>query len=213
MPNPASSSSSRSFLWPAVIAAVVVAGLIAVVFARGSNSEAEQAVAEQQTSDVSVTGAPLPAATDTGPDDPAVGQAIPALSGTDFDGQPVEITPGDGAKVLMFVAHWCPVCQREVPVIADHVNDGALPDDVELVIVSTDVRRASGNFPPSSWLADEGWDGTVLADSESAAAASAFGLQSFPYFVVVDAEGQVAGRTSGEIGTDAFDQLVELART
>ena len=51
-----------------------------------------------------------------------------------------------------------------------------------------------------------------MADSDDGAAATAYGLTSFPYFVAVDGEGNVVARVSGELSTAQLDQLVTLAR-
>ena len=67
------------------------------------------------------------------------------------------------------------------------------------------------NYPPSAWLADESWPTPVLADSTDSAAAKAFGLPGYPYFVAVDRTGRVVARTSGEITTDQFAALAQQA--
>lgn len=207
----APATPQRNYLWPAVIAVVLVLGLVAIVAARGSSKDDAEEVASQQTGAVEVTGDPLPAFS-TPEDDAAVGTTIPELRGTDFEGEEVVIGP-DGAKVIMVVAHWCPHCQREVPRVMSHLEDNPMPDDVELVMLSTAVDRSGGNYPPSSWLADEGWTGPTLTDSEQGVGAAALGLDGFPYFVVTNAEGEVVTRTSGEISTETFDQLVAAAQS
>ncbi len=50
-----------------------------------------------------------------------------------------------------------------------------------------------------------------MADSSDFAAARAFGLPAFPYFVALDSHGKVVGRTSGEISTVDFAKLVTKA--
>lgn len=208
--------AQRNYLWPVLIAVVVLLGVVAVLAARSSSSDDEGGATDatgtaigSQNQDVAVEGDPLPAATET--EDPAVGQTIPAVVGADFSGEPVAIGPDDGAQLIMFVAHWCPHCQAEVPRVLSHLEDSPLPDDVRLVMVSTSVQSTADNYPPQSWLEGEGWEGDTLADSTEAGAAAAFGIGGFPYFVVTDASGQVVARTSGEITMDQFDQLVDLA--
>ncbi len=214
MTSTAKSSGKGSAIWIAGLVAVVIVGVIAVVAARGSRNEATEEVEQRQTAPVEVTGAaPLPKLTDPA-SDPAVGQTIPTTTGTDFDGKPVTIDPDDGtAKVIIFAAHWCPHCQRELPILVDHLKANPMPDDVELLTVSTAVAEERGNYPPTSWFEEIEWTAPVLADSEEGAAATAFALPGFPYFVAVDAEGKVVARTSGEIPTAEFDALVEAART
>lgn len=213
MTSVAKSTGKGSIIWIAGLVLVVILGVIAVVAARGSRNEATEKVDAQQTAPVEISGTPLPGLPDTGAD-AAVGQTIPSATGIGFSGEPVEIGPDDDtAKVIIFAAHWCPHCQRELPILVDHLETSPMPDDVELLTVSTSVVEARGNYPPSSWFDEIGWTAPVLVDSEAGEAAAAFALPGFPYFVAVDREGKVVARTSGEIPTDEFDALVEAART
>jgi thiol-disulfide isomerase/thioredoxin len=157
---------------------------------------------------VTVTGTPLPKFAPDGAD-PAVGQTIPELKGQSFDGSPVEVRNDGRAKLILFVAHWCPHCQREVPLLVDYLKSIALPGGVDLYTVSTNVTSKRPNYPPSAWLKKEGWTAKTLADSENQDAADAFGLSAFPYFVAVDGSGKVVARTSGEITTDQFVALAQ----
>ncbi len=52
----------------------------------------------------------------------------------------------------------------------------------------------------------------VLVDDTDRAVAGAFGVSGFPFFVAVDAAGNVAARGSGELDTAGLDHLVTLAR-
>ena len=145
--------------------------------------------------------------------DPAVGQRIPEVSGKDLDGGAMSIGPDGRPKVIVFVAHWCPHCQREVPVLAEHLRSHPVPDGVDVVAVSTAEHPGAENYPPKEWLARERWKVPTLEDDAAGAAGSEFGLSSFPYFVAVDADGRVVERRSGELTTEQFDDLVEAART
>jgi hypothetical protein len=99
-----------------------------------------------------------------------------------------------------------------VPFLVDHLAGSPMPDDVELVTVSTAVDEKAPNYPPQDWLETEGWTAPVLADDEDRSAANAYGLTAFPYFVAVDAGGRVVARTSGELTGEQFDALVAAAR-
>lgn len=225
-------------VWIVLIGVVLVAGVTAVILAKRSGDKEVPG----QTSDKVVLGTTTTAAppttgaggstsepgptTSTAPAsssgtlplyeatqvDQAVGMTIPTVTGQDFDGKPITIGPDGTAKVIIFVAHWCPHCQREVPKIAAHLAEQPMPDDVKLLTVSTSVEVGADNYPPEAWLEREKWPAPVLADDARGTAAQAFGLRAFPYFVVVDAQGKVVFRTSGEISTEAFDQLVQAAR-
>lgn len=196
------------WLWAGLSAVVALALLVAVV-AGGSGEPADDAALEQ-TRPVTVTGAALPRH-DTGGPDPAVGMPGPELRGASFDGTPVAVTRDGRAKLLVFLAHWCPHCRREVPVVVDHLRDKPLPANVDLLAIATGTDRARPNFPPSRWLDREGWTAPVLADSADGAAATAYGLASFPYFVALDASGNVVARAGGELAPEELDRLVAAA--
>jgi cytochrome c biogenesis protein CcmG, thiol:disulfide interchange protein DsbE len=114
-------------------------------------------------------------------------------------------------KIMLFVAHWCPHCQVEIPRLAGWLPDHPLPGDVEVVTVSTGVEANRPNYPPSTWLEREGWTYPTLADSATGDAAKAYGLSAFPYFVAVDKGGRVVARDTGELSTGQFSDLVDLA--
>jgi cytochrome c biogenesis protein CcmG, thiol:disulfide interchange protein DsbE len=204
--------AARQRLLIVVGAAVVLGALLVAVIV----SNRSQASAGLVFGTVTVTGADLPAppdpTTQPGATDTAVGMAVPQVTGQRFDGTSLTIPASGRPKVVLFIAHWCPHCQKEVPLLTDHL-EGGLPADVDLYAVSTDAVEAKGNWPPARWLADAGWPVPTIADSEAGRAAQAYGIGGFPFFVAVDASGKVVARTSGEITLDQFDALVAQART
>lgn len=182
----------------ALIAAVAIAAV--VINALGGEEPTDAGVS--QTQPVTVTGEPLPVF--GAEPDPAVGMAAPSLAGETFDGSPISITPGQGPMAIWFLAHWCPHCQAEVPRIVALAQQGELPEGVLITAVSTGVDPAAPNYPPSAWLDAEGWPFPVMADDENGTAATAYGLQGFPFLVLVDADGNVMARSSGELGDDGI---------
>lgn len=216
--RPAQPPAKRGFpVWPVAIGLVVLLGIVVIVLAvaagsgddTGSGTDSGTPV-EESAGPVEVTGEALPRFEST-EDDPALGLTFPTLAGTGLDGEPLTIAGGERPTLVMFVAHWCPHCQREVPVVQDWVDAGNLPDDVALATVSTSIDPSRPNYPSSAWLADEGWTAPTLIDPDNTAAASA-GLSAYPYFVALDADGKVMARTSGELTTDQLDQMVQLAQ-
>ena len=155
-----------------------------------------------------VTGTALPLA-GANPD-PALGLSISEVVGADFDGTEVRISNDGRAKMLIFLAHWCSHCQAEVPVVQDWLDAGSLPDNVDLIGVATNTNSARPNFPPSEWLADEGWEVPTIVDDERYSIATAYGLDAFPFFVFVSPDGLVVGRLSGELPPET---LTEIATT
>ena len=170
------------------------------------NGGSESELIEESAPAVEVSGDALPQFESTEGDE-AVGLAFPTLAGTGLDGEPMTIGGSGRPTLVMYVAHWCPHCQREVPVVQDWVDAGNLPEGVDLVTVSTSIDPSRPNYPPSAWLADEGWTAPTLVDPDGSAAVAG-GLTGYPYFVVVDADGNVVARTTGELTVDQLDQLV-----
>ncbi len=204
--RPRRTRSRTPLLVAAGLAAVVLVALAVALTSGGDDDDGTTAGNDAATTGtVAVSGTPLPELTDSA-DDPAIGMTFPTLTGVDQSGQSMTISADDGPMMVLFVAHWCPHCQREVPVVQDWVDDGGLPPGVDLVTVSTAIDPQRPNYPPDAWLAREGWTAPVLVDADGTAAA-ATGLTAFPYFVAVDADGQVAARTTGELTTDQLDAV------
>jgi thiol-disulfide isomerase/thioredoxin len=196
-------------IWLVAGAVVVLAAAIAVLASRGGSSSVATPGLEQ-TRAVQVSGAALPALTDAATD-PAVGAVAPELSGSSFDGSPVKVGHDGRAKLLVFVAHWCPHCRREVPVLSSYLRTHDLPKGLDLVTIATGTSPDAPNYPPSSWLENAHWPKPILADSSTSTAAQAFGLPGYPYFVAIGRDGKVVARTSGEISTSEFAQLADAA--
>lgn len=201
-PAPAVKRSGRSWVFPVVVIAIVLAGVVAVVVAKsggsGSGSGGGDSNKVQVAAEVSVTGDPLPALPKTGAD-PAVGLTAPTLGSVDFDGKNVQVGGATGSPyAIAFLAHWCPHCQAEVPRLVGIAKNGKI-EGVDVVGVATGTSDQYPNYPPSAWFAREDWPFGVMVDSASATAANAYGLSAYPFLVFVDADGKVVGRTSGEV--------------
>lgn len=117
--------------------------------------------------------------------------------------------PGQ-AQAVVFLAHWCPHCQDEVPIIGEWANEGLIPEDVQLVGVSTLQDPASTNWPPTDWLEGEEFPGVVLYDGDDTAA-EAWGLSGTPMWAFTDADGQIVARYSGQIDQTTFEEGIALA--
>ena len=191
----------------AAAGAVVVAAVIAIVATGGSNDDQQTPSAAR----VSVTGQALPAFAEG--DDPAVGSPAPTLRGEDFGGDPVTIGEDGRARAVIFLAHWCPHCQREVPLIQDWLDAQGPPQGVDLYSVTTSIDPSQPNYPPQAWLEREGWSVPVLVDDSRDSAATAYGLTAFPYFVFIDAEGNVVARATGELTIDQLQAYLAATST
>jgi thiol-disulfide isomerase/thioredoxin len=195
----ARSSSPPWLLIVGGVAAIAVVAILAVFLSQPASGE----ISEPATKPLAIEGQSLPGLPDSGTD-AAVGQALPRLVGTGVKGEIVEIGPANGAQAIVVVAHWCPHCQVEIPQLSAWLADHPLPEGVRLVTLSTAIDPARPNYPPSAWLEREGWPGPVLTDDAESSGLASLGLNAFPGFVFVNADGTVASRATGEVGTDAF---------
>ncbi len=201
----------RRSVLPLVLIGIAVLAVIAAVVTWKWSAPGVGAGVEQ-TRPVTVKGSPLPRFPEGGTSstDPARGLTMPEIRGASFDGKPVAIA-GDGhAKVVIFLAHWCPHCQAEVPNLVGWAK-GGMPAGVEAYSVSTAVAADRPNYPPSTWLEQEHWPLPLIADDRSGTAASAAGLSGFPFFVFVRADGTVASRHEGELSIEELkDRIASL---
>jgi peptidyl-prolyl cis-trans isomerase B (cyclophilin B) len=133
--------------------------------------------------------------------DPMLGQVASAVSGFNFAGESVDIADNGKPKILVFLAHWCPHCQREVPSVQAYLDAVGLPDGVELISVATAIDETRDNYPPDAWLDREGWSSPVIVDPDGAVA-SAYGLAAFPYYVFIREDFTVDFRITGELNPE-----------
>jgi thiol-disulfide isomerase/thioredoxin len=187
------------FIW--IFLAVLVALFAVIVFISRSGT------ADVEITNATVTGDRLPEFGET-PTDAAIGQKAPTIRGTSVTGEPITIEPGDGTpKAIAILAHWCPHCQREVPTVVDWTEAGNLPEGVEIVGVASGIDRGQPNFPPHTWLEREDWGFPTVVDGDDAAR-DALGVRGFPGWVLVDGEGNVVMRWSGETTPEQLTERI-----
>ena len=207
---------NRTFVIVAgVVVLIIAAALIAVLATGGSDDSGDSSASGdsgaeiEQTRPVEVTGEALAPFEDPAAD-PAVGQASPVVTGQGFDGTALTIGgAGDKPTLLVFLAHWCPHCNREVPEVIKLNDAGGIPADLDVVGISTAVASDRPNYPPSEWIVDKGWPFPTMADSENSEALSAFGGTGFPFLVMVDSDGTVLARQSGESTADELGAWID----
>lgn len=186
----------------------MLAATAAMLFS-GGDGEADGAPSGE-TKPVTLTGTPMPPIPDSGAD-PAIGTTAPTLSGTDFDGTAVTVDPSKGPVMLVFLAHWCPHCNEEIPHLVSYGSRSDLPEGLQIIGVTTSVSPQRDNYPPSEWIESRGWEYPVIADDASSTAAMTFGLPGFPYTVLLDTDGTVVDRWSGGLGQTGIAERVSAA--
>ena len=160
----------------------------------------------ERSASLNVTGEALPPLEDPN-NDAAVGTAAPVVVGATFDGTEVSIGgPTDGPTMLVFLAHWCPHCNDEIPEIVTLRDRGDLPENLKIIGVSTAVQPDRDNFPPSSWIGEKDWTWPVLADTADSEAIQLYGGTGFPFTVMLNADGTVNALKSR---SESADQILE----
>ena len=207
-PGAQAGSPSRVVLIGAIAAlALVLLVGVAIALTGGDDSDKPH---QPAFGAVTVQGDALPLF-EKGKPDPAVGTAAPVVGGVTPAGAPITIgTPGK-ATFIVFVAHWCPHCARELPILVDMARSGGF-EGMRTVAVLTQTDEKAPNFPPVEWLDDKGWTGEVLLDDEAYIAAATFGANAYPFLVVLDATGTVVARMSGEMPAEEVARLVQSGR-
>ncbi|MEZ5176503.1 MAG: TlpA disulfide reductase family protein [Acidimicrobiia bacterium] len=160
---------------------------------------------------VELEGTGLPLMPPSSPVDTTANELpAPSAIGEDFEGSSVVIDTADGrAKAIVFLAHWCPHCQVEVPKVQAWLNAGGGVDGVDMYSVATSMNSARENYPPSDWLEREGWTVPVLRDDKKNSVLTAYGSGGFPYWVFLNADGTVALRTSGELPIEQLNAIMQ----
>jgi thiol-disulfide isomerase/thioredoxin len=212
-------NSRKTFL--IIGAGVLLAAAIAIGFSGGSDNVTTQPrttvegeVAPGEFQPVTVVGdvlSPLGDGNGNPAADAAMGKTAPTLNGYTFAGKPVTIAPGANGQPLMlvFLAHWCPHCNREVPRLIEWQEQGLVPEGLRVIGVTTSSRNDQANWPPSDWIEEMKWPFEVFVDSEMADAANAYGVDGFPFIAMVNAEGKIVGRHSGELELADLDVFVK----
>jgi len=154
-----STGMSRSTMWTimAVLAVVAVGGIVWASVGGGSDSASpddtsvtsDGAGALPDSQPATVTGTPLPKFESGGGADPAIGVAAPIVDGLQFNGEKIGLDAKDGAYMVVFLAHWCPHCNAEIPRLIEWKQSGAVPADLQVIGVSTGVASDRPNYPPS----------------------------------------------------------------
>ena len=199
------SGARRSIPILGIVFGVIVVILIAVVLFGTSETGSEYG-------DPVVEGA-LPPMPNAPVDSSATGAAAPAVTGQDFDGNEVTITDDGTAKAIVFLAHWCPHCQNEVPRVQAWLDETGGVDGVAMYSVSSSMSTGRDNHPASEWLEREGWTVPLIRDDADDTVVRSYGGGGYPFWVFVNADGTVALRTSGELAIADLEQILNSLET
>ncbi len=189
----------------------IIAGAVILVLglaiAIGVTLSSEPVAAGLPEGETTVTGDLLPEFAGENDDNIALGLAAPIFSAPNENSEIVTLEKNGNAKALLFLAHWCGYCQKEVPIVQRVINTIGVPDGVEVIAIATSIDRGRENYPPQKWLDEEGWSETQLYDLDKEIG-SAYGLNAFPYWVFLDKDLNVIARRTGNLPEETVGGLL-----
>ena len=180
----------------------IIAGAVILVLglaiAIGVTLSSEPVAAGLPEGETTVTGDLLPEFAGENDDNIALGLAAPVFSAPNENSEIVSLEKNGNAKALLFLAHWCGYCQKEVPVVQGFIDSAGVPAGVDVIAIATSIDRGRENYPPQKWLADEGWSETQLYDLDREIG-NAYGLSAFPNWVFLDKDLNIVARRTGNL--------------
>ena len=186
------------------ISALFVIGLAVAI---GVTLSSEPVAVALPEGEVVIMGDSLPPYSGENDDNIAVGLNAPLFSGPDQYSNIVSLEKDGNAKALIFLAHWCPHCQREVPAVQEYIDTMGVPDGIDIIAIATSIDKGRENYPPTEWLAREGWTELQIYDIDKKIG-DAYGLNAFPYWVFLDKELNIIARRTGNLPQDLVGQLL-----
>ena len=193
----------------------IIAGAVVLVLglaiAIGVTLSSEPVAAGLPEGEISVVGDSLPQYAGENDDNVALGLAAPTFSAPDQNSEIFQLEKNGNSKALLFLAHWCPHCQREVPVVQRFIDSNGVPPGIDVIAVATSIDRGRDNYPPQEWLEREGWSETQIYDLDREIG-EAYGLNAFPYWGFLDKDLNVLARRTGNLPEDMVGALlIQLA--
>ncbi|MBL07096.1 MAG: hypothetical protein CL773_04505 [Chloroflexi bacterium] len=117
--------------------------------------------------------------------------------------------PENSPTILLFVAHWCPYCQEEIPEVVKWIEeDQIIQKGVNVVLIATSTDSGKSNYPPDEWLFNEKWQYPVIYDDANNQIADYFGVSYFPSWVFTENDGLIAFTHAGKITKEELSNLV-----
>tara|TARA_B100000745_G_scaffold160364_1_gene104927 strand:- start:190 stop:453 length:264 start_codon:yes stop_codon:yes gene_type:complete len=78
-----------------------------------------------------------------------------------------------------------------------------------MVTLLTSINEERSNFPPHTWLDLEKWPVPSIVDTPSSQIATAYGVSSFPFFIVINDKGELVLRMPGRLGLETLSRLLD----
>ena len=136
---------------------------------------------ENNTSEIELSGEKVKIMNPSTGIDTAAGKISPTIR-YKLPNDEIYVTyPENNPTIILFVAHWCPYCQEEIPEVIKWIEeDGVLEKGLSVLLVVTSTDSSKPNYPPKDWLYNEKWQYPVIYDDSNNSIANYFGVQYFP---------------------------------
>lgn len=133
----------------------------------------------------------------------AVGQPVPDIEMTDFDGEKFSLKEYRGKPlVLNFWASWCPNCAAEMPDF-ERVNAAAEGDVEFLGVNQSDSRSSAEDLAHATNVTYR------LSEDPTGEVFRAFGGTGMPTTVFIDADGDVADIVVGQLSREQLEDYIQ----
>lgn len=122
---------------------------------------------------------------------------IPSFQLKTLNGEAVDSsTLSNGGKpfIVSFFATWCMPCAKEMTAVSKVYDTWKSESGVKYYAISTDQPQTAGKVKP--WIESKGFKFDVLLDS-NAELARHYGVQSIPYILVFDGNGNLVHKHTG----------------
>jgi thiol-disulfide isomerase/thioredoxin len=133
-------------------------------------------------------------------------EPAPRFTAKSLDGEKFSNEALRGKVVLVqFWATWCQYCRRDQPSVDAIVEDFA---DKGLVVLAVNVGEPKRKV--KQYLAESPRSCRIVL-MEDTNLAALYAARTYPLYVLIDREGNVAGRQTGAAGEDALRRLLRKA--
>ncbi|MGC9951861.1 MAG: TlpA disulfide reductase family protein [Bryobacteraceae bacterium] len=133
-------------------------------------------------------------------------EPAPRFTAKTLDGEKFSNESLKGKVVLVqFWATWCQYCRRDQPAVDAIVEDFA---DKGLVVLAVNVGEPKRKVKQYLAQSPRACRVVLMEDTNLAAL---YAARSYPLYVLIDRDGNVAGRQKGAAGEDALRRLLRKA--
>ena len=133
-------------------------------------------------------------------------EPAPKFHAKSLDGEKFNNESVKGKAVLIeFWATWCPYCKRDQPAI-DAILEEYEPQG--LIVLAVDVRESRKKVQKYLETSPRACKVVLMDDINLTAM---FAAKSFPFYVLIDPNGKIAGTHKGSAGEDGLRRLLRKA--